>query len=81
MEQNKERKIYSSMKERKISTLDLHEMLSKVGIDVAKRTLQTYLDDDFEKCGDSRLKTVALSMVKGYDELKESIKLKIERPC
>jgi hypothetical protein len=81
MDQSNERKIYSSMKERRISTLDLHRMLSEVGIDVAKRTLQTYLNDDFKKCNDGRLKTVALTMIKGHDELKENIKTKIEGRC
>jgi len=70
-----DRKVYNSMKERRISTLDLHYVLEKVGITFSKRTLQHHLDNDFRTTTDDRIKNIAIAMVKNHDELIEELKL------
>ena len=76
-EEKEERVIYKLMKQRDISTLDLHRTLKRVGVKVSPKTLHTYLKDDFENAKDGRLKTVALEMLKSYDDLIENLKNKI----
>lgn len=70
---NKEEKIeyiiYDSMKQRNLGTLDLHRVLSMIGIYVSKKTLHTYLKTDFKNSKNPNLKAVALELIKNYDEL------------
>ena len=61
------------MKDRKISTLSLHHLLGKAGIEIPPRTLQKYIDEDFEKTKDKRLKVAALKMIKSYDNIVNKI--------
>lgn len=69
-----DRKIYSEMKRRRISTLDLHYMLELVGITISKKTLQNYINNEFLTAKNEKIKVVALKMIEGYDELVEQIK-------
>lgn len=73
-EQKEERKIYKLMKQRDISTLDLHRALKRVGVVIPQKTLQTQLNNDFENAKDNRLKIVALEMLKSYDNMIENLK-------
>jgi hypothetical protein len=74
-----DRRVYYSMKDRRISTLDLHSALEKVGVDIPKRTLQYHLDNDFRTTTDERLKYVATYMIRNYDNLIEELKNKVEK--
>lgn len=78
MEEEKKSIIYKLLKQRDISTLDLHRTLARVGVVVSKKTLHTYLKDDFENARDERLKVVALEMLKNYDDLITKLKKTFE---
>jgi hypothetical protein len=73
-----DRKVYYRMKERRISTLDLHHVLKSIGIEIPQRTLQYHLDSNFKTTIDDRLKFVADEMIKNYDELITNLSKKIE---
>lgn len=75
MKKKKERELYDKLKERGISTLQLHRVLKEVGIDVPQRTLQYYLDSNMEKCTDDRIDTVANRLIKSYDNTVYKLKL------
>jgi len=72
-----DRKIYDAMKERRISTLDLHAVLDKLGIVIPQRTLQEHLNNNFTKVDDTRLKSVALKMIENYDNFIGKMKEKL----
>jgi hypothetical protein len=74
-----DRKIYYEMKDRRISTLDLHYVLEKIGIVIPKRTLQYHLDNNFRTTTDDRLMYVARYMIRNYDNLVEELTDKIEK--
>lgn len=74
-----DRRVYYEMKERRISTLDLHYVLEKVGITIPKRTLQYHLDNDFRTTTDDRLMYIARYMIRDFDNLIEDLKEKVEK--
>ena len=69
--------VYKLMKQRDISTLSLHRALERLGVDVAKKTLHTYLLTGFKNAKDDRLKIEALEMIKSYDNMIDNLKTKI----
>lgn len=75
MVENK-REIYETMKSRNISTLDLWRILQELGFDVKKRTLQNYIDSNFVKANDDRLKKITVDIIKNQDELIKKLKNK-----
>ena len=75
---NLDRKMYDLMKSRRISTLDLHEVLKKAGVDIPQRTLQHHLNHDLKTTDDERIKTTIVHMVKNYDDMVESLKEKFK---
>jgi len=72
-----DRRTYDAMKSRRISTLDLNAVLTKVGIEMSQRTLQAHLDNEFSSTDDERPKKVALMMIKSYDAMIINIKEEI----
>jgi hypothetical protein len=74
-----DRKVYYAMKDCRISTLDLHSVLEKVGVIIPKRTLQYHLDNDFRTTTDDRLVYVAKYMIRNYENLVEELTNKIEK--
>ena len=73
-----ERKLYDKMKSRNISTLQLHRVLSEIGIDIPKRTLQYYLDSNMLKCSDDRIEKVANFLIKSMDKIVLNLKTVID---
>ena len=76
--ENLDRKMYDLMKSRRISTLDLCEVLKKVGVDIPQRTLQHHLNHDLKTTDDERIKTAIVHMVKTYDDMVEELKDKFK---
>lgn len=73
-----DRTVYNELKERRVSTLDLHSILQKIGIVIPQRTLQYHLDNNFRTTTDDRLKAVAGEIIKNYDELINNLSKKFE---
>jgi hypothetical protein len=76
---NLERKMYDLMKSRRISTLDLCEVLKKVGVDIPQRTLQHHLNHDLKTTDDDRIKDTIVHMVRTYDDMIDELKNKFKR--
>ena len=64
-----DRKYFKSLRQRKLSVIFLHEVLSRAGIDVSKRTLQWWVDSDFLKCTDERVIQASKKVISNYDNL------------
>jgi len=69
----RDRKAYTSLKERGISVLFVHKLLSSSGVKVPQRTLQYHIDNDFLKCKSNSLEKVVKLIINNYDNLKEEI--------
>lgn len=76
--ENLDRKMYDLMKSRRISTLDLCEVLKKAGVDIPQRTLQHHLNHDLKTTDDERIKTTIVHMVKTYDKMIDELKEKFK---
>jgi hypothetical protein len=76
---NLERKMYDLMKSRRISTLDLCEVLKKVGVDIPQRTLQHHLNHDLKTTDDDRIKDTIVHMVRTYDDMIDELKNKFKK--
>jgi hypothetical protein len=72
--EDNERVIYKLMKQRDISTLDLHRTLKRVGVFIPQKTLHTQLSRNFDNSKEPMLKEVALEMIKSYDDMIERLK-------
>lgn len=74
-----ERKLYNTMKTLSISTLEVHRVLEEIKIDISKRTLQSYFDNDFSTCKDDRIEEVVKQMIKSKQELLKKLKQKFTK--
>ena len=73
-----ERKTYRELKKIGVSTLTVNKLLKKVGIVIANKTLQNYLDSDFENVKDVRIKIIVDTILENHKNLVELLNLKLK---
>ena len=73
MNKVKGRPTYDALRERGISTRQLYEFLIECNIVMSQKSIQNYLDVEFENCADDRIKDIAKAMIKEHDEMRRRL--------
>lgn len=66
--------IYEQLKKNRISTLEIHRLLTDANVEIPQRTLHTYLQSDLENCKDARIEKVVKFIIKQKEQLISDVK-------